>query len=341
MKMISKGALFGAVSMAAASFGFSAHAADVTLNFAHVDPAEWTTSKKGAASQVFKNIVEAESGGRIEVALFPAGSLGGETDLLQNTQDGTLAMSMVSGPFSKVCPEAAVLDVPYIFPNANVAWSVLDGDFGKELAAHCLEKTGLRTLAYGETGFRNFTNSKRAVAQPSDMEGLKIRVMTVPLFVEMVKALGGEPTPIPWPEVPTALTTGTVDGQENPISVIYANKFYEMQKYLTLDRHVYGTDFIVVNEAIYQDLSEADQALLRRAAGVASNVGRAIQQFNSAEGVAKLAEEGMEVTTPTAEQLKAFRDAAQPAVIEWLSGQIDAQWIEKLQAAVVEAEASM
>tara|TARA_R110000803_G_scaffold32729_2_gene71944 strand:- start:170 stop:1246 length:1077 start_codon:yes stop_codon:yes gene_type:complete len=341
MKMISKGALFGAVSMAAASFGFSAHAADVTLNFAHVDPAEWTTSKKGAASQVFKNIVEAESGGRIEVALFPAGSLGGETDLLQNTQDGTLAMSMVSGPFSKVCPEAAVLDVPYIFPNANVAWSVLDGDFGKELAAHCLEKTGLRTLAYGETGFRNFTNSKRAVAQPSDMEGLKIRVMTVPLFVEMVKALGGEPTPIPWPEVPTALTTGTVDGQENPISVIYANKFYEMQKYLTLDRHVYGTDFIVVNEAIYQDLSEADQALLRRAAGVASNVGRAIQQFNSAEGVAKLAEEGMEVTTPTAEQLKAFRDAAQPAVIEWLSGQIDAQWIEKLQAAVTKAEASM
>lgn len=96
--------------------------------------------EKGAASQVFKNIVEAESAGRIEVALFPAGALGGETDLLQNTQDGTLAMSMVSGPFSKVCPEAAVLDIPYVFPNANVAWNVLDGDFGKELAAHCLEK---------------------------------------------------------------------------------------------------------------------------------------------------------------------------------------------------------
>lgn len=341
MKLISKGAILGAVSLAAASFGFSAQAADVTLNFAHVDPAEWTTSKKGAASQVFKNIVEAESGGRIEVKLFPAGSLGGETDLLQTTQDGALAMSMVSGPFSKVCPEASVLDIPYIFPNANVAWKVLDGDFGKELATHCLEKTGLRTLAYGETGFRNFTNSRRVVAEPKDMEGLKIRVMTVPLFVEMVKALGGDPTPIPWPEVPTALTTGTVDGQENPISVIYANKFYEMQKYLTLDRHVYGTDFIVINEAIYQGLSEADQALLRRAAGVAANVGRAIQQFNSAEGVAKLAEEGMEVTTPTAEQLKAFRDAAQPAVVNWLSGQIDAEWIAKLQAAVDEVGATM
>lgn len=341
MKFIAKTVLAGAMSFAVAGGAFQAHAADITLNFAHVDPADWTTSKKGAASQVFKNIVEAESGGRIEVKLFPAGSLGGETDLLQNTQDGTLAMSMISGPFSKVCPEAAVLDIPYMFPNPNVAWKVLDGDFGKELAKHCLEKTGLRTLAYGETGFRNFTNSKRAVAQPSDMSGLKIRVMTVPSFVEMVKALGAEPTPIPWPEVPTALTTGTVDGQENPISVIYANKFYEMQKYLTLDRHVYGTDFILINEKIYEGLSEGDQALLRRAAGIASNVGRAIQQFNSAEGVAKLAEKGMEVTTPTAEQLKEFRDAAQPAVIKWLSDKIDSQWIDKLQTAVKQAEASM
>ena len=341
MKFVSKSTLLGAVSLAAASFAVPAQAADITLNFAHVDPAEWTTSKKGAATQVFKNIVEAESGGRIEVQLFPAGSLGGETDLLQNTQDGTLAMSMISGPFSKVCPEASVLDIPYMFPNANVAWKVLDGDFGKQLAEHCLEKTGLRTLAYGETGFRNFTNSKRAIAEPKDMEGLKIRVMTVPLFVEMVKALGGDPTLIPWSEVPTALTTGTVDGQENPISVIYANKFYEMQKYLTLDRHVYGTDFILINESVYQGLTEGDQALLRRAAGIASNVGRAVQQFNSAEGVAKLAAEGMEVTTPTAEQLKAFRDVAQPAVINWLSGEIGSEWIEKLQSAVGEAEASM
>ncbi|WP_404424023.1 DctP family TRAP transporter solute-binding subunit [Thalassospira australica] len=341
MKFVFKSALLGAVSFATASFAVPAQAADITLNFAHVDPAEWTTSKKGAATQVFKNIVEAESAGRIAVELFPAGSLGGETDLIQNTQDGTLAMSMVSGPFSQVCPEAAVLDVPYMFPNANVAWKVLDGDFGKELAAHCLEKTGLRTLAYGETGFRNFTNSKRTVAEPKDMEGLKIRVMTVPLYVEMVKALGGDPTPIPWPEVPTALTTGTVDGQENPISVIYANKFYEMQKYLTLDRHVYGTDFILINEDIYSGLSDGDKALLRRAAGIAANVGRAVQQFNSAEGVAKLAEAGMEVTTPTAEQLAAFRDAAQPAVIEWLSGEIDAQWIEKLKSAVSDAETSM
>jgi len=319
----------------------AAMAADTTIKFAHVDPAEWQSSKKGAAGQVFKNIVEGESGGRIAVELFPAGALGGETDLVQSAQDGTIQMTMVSGAFSKVCAEAAVLDIPYVFSSAPAAWSVLDGKFGRELADHCLAQTGLRTLAYGETGFRNFTNSKRPIAHPDDVKGLKLRVMTVPLFVEMVKALGGEPTPIAWPEVPTALSTGVVDGQENPVSVIFGNKFWQFQKYLTLDQHVYGTDFILVNEDFYKGLPEADQALLHRAAIVAGNVGRAIQQFNSAEGVKGLAENGMEITKPTAEALAAFRERSQPPVIAWLETQIDKSWISKLQSAVDEAEGGM
>jgi len=316
-------------------------AAETTIKFAHVDPAEWQTSKKGAAGQVFKNIVEGESGGRIAVELFPAGALGGETDLVQSAQDGTIQMTMVSGAFSKVCPEAAVLDIPYVFSSAPVAWSVLDGGFGAELAEHCLAATGLRTLAYGETGFRNFTNSKRPIAHPDDVRGLKLRVMTVPLFVEMVKALGGEPTPIAWPEVPTALSTGVVDGQENPVSVIYGNKFWQFQKYLTLDQHVYGADFVLVNDAFYQGLPEQDQALLHRASVVAGSVGRAIQQFNSAEGVQMLAENGMEITKPTSEALAAFRERSQPPVVAWLETQIDKSWIGKLQSAVAEAEDGM
>ena len=316
-------------------------AADITIKFAHVDPAEWTSSKKGAATLAFKNIVEGESGGRIAVELFPAGALGGETDLVQSTQDGTLQMTMVSGAFSKVCPEAAVLDIPYMFSSASVAWKVLDGPFGTELGEHCLAKTGLRNLAYGETGFRNFTNSKHPILEPKDVKGLKIRVMTVPLFVEMVKALGGEPTPIPWPEVPTALGTKVVDGQENPVSVIYNNKFYELQKYITLDQHVYGADFLVINDDFYKGLSAADQAMLRNAAIVAGNVGRSIQQFLSASSVSKLMEKGMEVAKPSPKQLAAFRDAAQPPVIKWLETQIDKAWIAKLQDAVATAEKAM
>jgi tripartite ATP-independent transporter DctP family solute receptor len=338
MKTLTKKITLG-LAAAAAAVSLQAQAADITLTLAHVDPQEWTTSKKGAAATVFKNLVEGESGGRIEVNVYPAGQLGGETELLQSAQDGTLSMAMVSGPFSKLCPEAAVLEIPYLFPSAPVAWEVLDGEFGKELSQHCYEKTGLRVLAYGETGFRNFTNSKRPIQTPSDLEGLKIRVMTTPLYVEMVKAMGGQPTPISWPEVPSALTTGVVDGQENPIGVIYNNKFYEMQKYLTLDGHVYGADFLVINDAIYQGLSAQDRGIIDRAAKVAGTVGRAIQQFNSAEGLTKLADEGMEITSPTAEQLAQFREAAQPAVIEWLKGEIDEAWIAKAQSAVEAATA--
>lgn len=335
-----KNALKAASCAVALLFGTAAAAADIEISFAHVDPAEWTTSKKGAATLVFKKIVEAESAGRIVVNLFDSGSLGGETDLVQSAQDGTIQMTMVSGPFSQVCPEAAVLDTPYVFASASVAWEVLDGPFGDKLAAHCLGKTGLRTLAYGETGFRNFTNSKRPIHTPEDIAGLKFRVMTVPLFVEMVKALGGEPTPIAWPEVPTALATGVVDGQENPVSVIAGNRFYEFQKYLTLDQHVYGTDFILINEPFYQSLSEGDRAIIDNAAVVAGAMGRSIQQLNSAAGISLLAEKGMEVYKPTPEEIAAFAAAAQPAVKAYLGTQTEAGWIEALDAAVAQASAN-
>ncbi|RDL45967.1 C4-dicarboxylate ABC transporter substrate-binding protein [Marinomonas piezotolerans] len=322
------------LSLAAAGIASSVNAADLTLTLGHVDPQDWTNSKKGAATQVFKNLVEAESGGRIEVNVYPAGQLGGETDLVQSAQEGMISMAMVSGAFAKVCKEAAVLEIPYLFPSAPVAWDVLDGEFGDALSEHCLEKTGLRTLSYGETGFRNFTNSKRPVAEPADLEGLKIRVMTLPLYVEMVKAMGAEPTPIAWPEVPSALTTGVVDGQENPVGVINSNKFYEFQKYLTLDGHVYGTDFLVINDDLYSGLSDQDRAIIDRAAKVAGTVGRAIQQFTSAQGLKSLAENGMEITTPTTEQLAKFQAAAQPAVLEWLRGEVDGEWIDRVQASV-------
>ncbi|MCP8687640.1 DctP family TRAP transporter solute-binding subunit [Marinobacterium sedimentorum] len=338
MKLSTKKITLG-LATAAAMIALQTQAADIELTLGHVDPQEWTTSKKGAASKVFKDLVEAESGGRIAVNVYPAGQLGGETDLLQSAQEGTLSMAMVSGAYSKLCAEASVLEIPYLFPSAPIAWEVLDGEFGKALGEHCLQKTGLRTLAYAETGFRNFTNSKRPINEPKDLEGLKIRVMTTPLYVEMVKALGGEPTPIAWPEVPSALATGVVDGQENPVSVIYGNKFYEMQKYISLDGHVYGTDFILMNDELLQSLSPQDQAIIKRAAKVAGLVGRAIQQINSAEGLAKLAENGMEITVPDAEQMAKFQSTAQPAVIEWLKGEIDPSWINKAQDAVKTASA--
>lgn len=308
-----------------------------TIKLGHVDPAEWQSSKKGAASLIFKNIVEGETD--ITVELFPAKALGDENDLIQQVQEGTTQMALVSGAMAKVCKPADVLNIPYTFSSPTVAWDVLDGDFGKELADYCLKKTGLRTLAYGETGFRNFTNNVREIKSPADMKGLKFRVQPIPLYVEMVKGLGGEPTPIAWSELPNALSTGVVDGQENPVGVIYNNNLHKLQKYLVLDGHVYAADFILINDEFFQSLPKNDQAIIKKAARIAGVMGRAIQEFNTAEGVTKVAAEGMKVYSPTAEEMASFKKLAQPAVKKWLAGELgdEAEWIEKLDAAVSEA----
>ncbi len=305
-----------------------------TIRFGHVDPAEWTSSKKGAAAEVFKMLVEGESD--LTVELFPAGSLGNENELIEQAQEGLTQVVMVSGAMSRVCRAAQVLDVPFTFSDATVAWSVLDGAFGEDLAEHCLTESGLRTLAYGETGVRHFTNNTREVRSPADMAGLKFRVQPIPLYVEMVNALGAEPTPVPWTEVPNALATGLVDGQENPVGVIYGNNLHQLQKHLTLSGHVYATDFLVINDEFFQSLGEQEQAVVARAAKVAGTVGRAIQQFNSAQGLSAMAAEGVEVYSPAADELGQFRELAQPAVLEWLRGELgdDAAWIDRLQAAI-------
>ena len=308
-----------------------------TIKLGHVDPAEWQSSKKGAAGVIFKNIVEGETD--ITVELFPAKALGDENSLVQQVLEGTTQMAIVSGAMSTVCKTADVLNIPYEFPSAPVAWDVLDGPFGQELAEHCLQKTGLRTLAYGETGFRDFTNNVREIRTPADMKGLKFRVQPIPLYVEMVKGLGGEPTPIAWSELPNALATGVVDGQENPVGVIYNNQLYKLQKYLTLDGHVYGADFIIINDDFFQSLPAKDQAIIKKAARIAGTMGRAIQEFNTAEGVTKVAAAGMQVYSPTAEELAQFKALAQPAVKKWLAEELgaDAAWIKKLDDAVAAA----
>jgi len=308
-----------------------------TLRFAHVDPDDWQNSKKGAAAHVFKNIVEGETD--LTVEIFPAGSLGNEDELIGQAQEGLTQVVMVSGAMSKVCKAASVLDIPYTFSSAPVAWDVLDGTFGDELAQHCLEETGLRTLAYGETGFRNFTNNEREIRTPADMAGLKFRVQPIPLYVEMVKGLGGEPAPIAWTELPNALSTGVVDGQENPVGVVYNNKLHKLQKFMTLDGHVYGADFLVINDEFFQSLKPAEQEVVAKAARVAGTMGRAIQQWSTAEGVNQVQAEGMSVYSPTAEELAMFREKAQPAVKNWLAGELGDQaiWIEKLDSAVSDA----
>jgi tripartite ATP-independent transporter DctP family solute receptor len=316
-------------------------AASTVIKFAHVDPEDPFHSKKGAAARAFKDIVEAETSGQIDVNLFPAGQLGGERELIESTKLGTIQMCMVSGAIAGQFKPAMVLDIPYLFSSAPVAWAVLDGSFGDDLSAAILQTTGMRNLAYGETGFRNFTNSKRAIKSPADMAGLKFRVMETPLYITMVKALGASPTPIAWPEVYTSLQQGVVDGQENPVGVIYNNKFYEVQKYLILDGHAYGADFMLINDKFFNSLSAEQQKILKTAAIVAGNVGRGIQELNSAMGISELKKEGMQVYSPTSKERMEFKEKTQGPVIDWMKTQVDPQWIDKVMAATKKAEAEL
>jgi len=316
-------------------------AGPTVIKLGHADPEDVYTSKKGAAARVFKDIVEAESSGAIQVKLFPAGQLGGERELIESTKLGTIQMCLVSGAIAGYYKPAMVLDIPYLFSSAPVAWKVLDGPFGDKMAADLLKKTGLLNLAYGETGFRNFTNSKRPLKSPADMKGLKIRVMETPLYITMVKSLGAAPTPIAWPEVYTSLQQGVVDGQENPVSVILYAKFSEVQKYITLDGHAYGADFFLFNNRAFKKLTPDQQGIVKRAGIVAGNVGRSIQQLGSAMGVAELTKQGMQVYAPTPQERDQFKKMTQQPVIEWMKGQVDATWIDGVLKAAAEAEAEL
>jgi len=319
----------------------SAKAAPIEIKLGHVDPADVCISKKGAAGATFKGLVEGGSGGSVVVKVFPASQLGNERELIEGVKIGTIQMAFVSGAIAGFYKPAQVLDIPYLFASGPVAWKVMDGWFGSQMAYDVLKQTGMRVLAYGETGFRNFTNSARPIKSPADMKGMKIRVMETPVYVNMVKALGAAPTPIAWSEVYTALQQKVVDGQENPVATIVQAKLYEVQKYMILDGHSYGCDFFLINEKFYQSLPKDTQELLKTSAYTSAVVGRGVQHLNSATGVSLCQEKGMQVYGPTPAELAQFKAATQKPVRDYVASQVGTEWIDKLMKAVGEAEAAL
>jgi tripartite ATP-independent transporter DctP family solute receptor len=317
------------------------HAAQFEIRLAHPDPPDIYTSRKAAGSTVFKAMVESGTGGAVQVNLYPAGQLGGEREIAEAVKLGSVQIGMLSGPFSGFCREAQVFDIPYLFPSLLVAYRTLDGPFGKELAEECLKKTGMRILTYAQVGFRNFTNSSRVIKTPADLKGLKFRVMENPVYVNLVRSMGGAPTPIPWPETYTALQQKVVDGQENPISSIKFAKLYEVQKYLTMDGHTFGVSFMLINEKFFQGLPKEFQAIVKNAALTSAVSENGIDNLDNSIGLQFLKDHGMEVYVPTPAENAQFRAVAQPAVITYLEQQIGRPWIDKVLNAVKQAEASL
>ena len=262
----------------------------------------------------FAEIVQAKSGGKIKVNLFPGGVLGGDAPVVSALQGGTIEMaSMNSGILASQVKDFAVFDYPFMFANGKEADAVVDGPFGKKMHAK-LEPKGLIGLTYWELGFRSITNSKRPITKVEDMEGLKLRVIPNAINVDWVKALGANPTPLAFPELYAALEQKAIDGQENPISVINANKFFEVQKYVTLTNHQYNPQSVLMSKKFWDSLNPAEQKIITEAAAESTVYQRQQARLQDVTALDAVKKGGMQVTELSAAELAKFREKMKPVL---------------------------
>ena len=245
-------------------------------------------------AEKFQQLVAERSHGELAVKIFHSGSLGSETDILQQVQLGAVDMAIITlGPFDTFVPEVKVVSFPFLFKSYEQVDAVLDGPVGQEVL-DSLKRAGFKGLAFSENGFRNLTNDTRPVHAAADVHGLKIRVMESALHKELWKTLGANPTPMAWP-IYSELQQGTIDGQENPLSVIWTYKLYEVQKYLSLTGHVYSAHVDIASLAWWMAQPEARRELLAKAMHDAAVYQRAWNRENVAGFLDKLKAAGMQV----------------------------------------------
>ena len=315
---------------ALAAFGV-AHAADIkerTIKFATQNP-------KGhplvMGMEKFAEIVTAKSGGKIKVNMFPGGVLGGDAPNVSALQGGTLEMvSMNSGILASQVKEFAIYDFPFQFSSSKEADFVVDGPFGKMMHAKLQDK-GMIGLTYWELGFRQMTNSKRPINKVDDLAGLKIRVIPNPINLDWVKALDANPTPMAFPEVYAALESKALDGQENPFSVIQANKFSEVQKHLTITNHQYNPQSVLISKKFWDTLSADEKKIIADAAVEAGKFQRQTARDAAGSSLEALKKAGMQVTELSAPEMSKLRDKMRPVIAKY-SVSVGQETVKAMQA---------
>ncbi len=311
-----------------------ASAGPKVIKYSHFQPAKLDQPKQ-AAALAFKNYVEANTKGSLKVEIYPASQLGNAITVLEGLKLGSIEMGVVhDGPISPVFKPFMVYAIPYLFDDQAMAWTVVDGAFGRDLAEAMRKETGIRMFALADNGIRHFTNNNRVIKSPDDMKGLKIRVMPGPIWSKLVSSLDASPSPVPWPELPAALQQGVVDGQENGVTNILAASLYQNQKYISLDGHVYSWHAYLMNDRFYQSLTPSEQKVVKRGTEIAKVIHRGMTSAQDTNAPSILSGVGMQVTPLTPDQVAAFRKKAQPAVVEWVKVQIGPEWVDKLFAEI-------
>ncbi|WP_445010803.1 TRAP transporter substrate-binding protein [Vreelandella stevensii] len=324
-KRFTRHALVTAMSaVATASIALHAQAAtDISLGHTLS-----STSHYSVGAKAFKETLERLSDGAFTVTEHASGSLGGEREMIEGLQIGTVDVVITSsGPLGNFVPETYVLDLPFLFENYDQARCVLDSEIGDEL----LEKMSdhdLVGMAWSENGFRHLTNSQREVASPEDANGLRVRTMENAVHQEAFRQLGARPTPMAFPELFTALQQGTVDGQENPITVIVATNFWEVQDYLSLTGHVYSPAIVLGSPILLDGLSDEERDWFMQAAAASVDATREEVSRLEREGVALLESNGMQVKTDI--DPAPFQAAVEPAY-EIFTSQYGSEMLERIR----------
>lgn len=287
-------------------------AADYTLKFGHLANEQNIWNK---AALKFKELVEANSDGRIEVQVFPNEQLGSEMDVINSIQLGTADMTITGESLQNWAPKAAMMAVPYLFRDADHMRKAVEGDVGKQIEQQITERTGLVPLAWFERGPRELT-SNRPIKTPDDLDGLRIRVPNVPLFVDTWEALGARPTPMAFSEVFTSLQQNTIEAQENPLSLIESASFNEVQQYVDMTDHVRSWIYVVIGKQKLESMPDDLQTVVRDAASEMQSYEEKLFVEDQQRLEQALKDKGMKFVEV---DQAAFAKKAEPAVLDSLN----------------------
>lgn len=286
-------------------------------------------SHYGDGAAAFKETLERLSDGKFVVIEHPSSALGGERDMIEGAQIGSVDLVITSsGPLGNFVPEVLVFDLPFLFRDYEHARGVLDSEIGQEMLEGMREQD-LVGLAWSENGFRHLTNSQRAIRTPEDLRGLKVRTMENQVHMRAFEAMGAAPTPMAWPEVYTALQQGTVDGQENPIPVIASAKFWEVQDHFSMTGHVYSPAIVLASPYVFDGLTDEEKEWFYEAARASAQATRARVEADEARGIELFQEHGMEVVTDL--DKRPFQEAAAAAWESYIAQHGD-EIVKRIQA---------
>lgn len=289
------------------SFGKAAQ--PIELKLGHTDPAT-AEDPYDITARKFGSLIEQYTSGKYKVNVFPNNQLGSEREMVKNLTMGSMDLAVITNAvIGSFVSSNMALDLPFMFPEREVAHAVLDGEVGEMLLSK-LDKLQIKGLAFSEGGFRHMINNVRPIKTPEDTKGIKFRVMQTPIYIGMFQALGSNAVPMPWGEVFTATQQKVIDGLEIPIPVIYASKYFEIVKYLSLTNHTYSPLIIMCSQQRWNKLSENDKKLFKQAARDAALYERAALKGILESSMQKIKAGGMIVNDVP--NKKPFQDAVAP-----------------------------